>query len=277
MIMNINRHTYEEFFLLYVDNELNEGEKKVVEEFVRDNPDLEPELLLLKDSVFTPDETVCFEDKDSLYRHERRAVAITWYRIAAAAILLIAFMLTGWLYLGSEHQLRRPEPLAAKELLKDVDDDKLEKSDPAVSASTERYESPSEIIRTGPLQPPASSTLAINVSREAIKIQQPREAREKPVIEELARDTDHPDPIKFNTDFEEEETPKQIIDVAVEPRGIQDEYVIGASLQEPLIRYAETEENDMIYFANTALPKKTKLRGIFRKATRILDKVTSLQ
>ena len=36
--MHINRQTYEEFFLLYADGELNGTERKAVEDFVKENP-----------------------------------------------------------------------------------------------------------------------------------------------------------------------------------------------------------------------------------------------
>lgn len=52
--MSINRHNYEEFFLLYVDNELTKAERLEVENFVRINEDLARELNALKESVLKP-------------------------------------------------------------------------------------------------------------------------------------------------------------------------------------------------------------------------------
>lgn len=66
--MNINRNNYEEFFLLYADNELCAEEKKMVDDFVAANPDLAEELVMLQQSILQPDFTA-FADKESLYRH----------------------------------------------------------------------------------------------------------------------------------------------------------------------------------------------------------------
>lgn len=68
--MNITRQHYEEYFLLYVDNELNETERKAVENFVQQNPDLQQELIALQQSVVRPDQHLSFDGKASLLKQE---------------------------------------------------------------------------------------------------------------------------------------------------------------------------------------------------------------
>jgi hypothetical protein len=64
--MNINRHNFEEFFLLYADNELPADKRRAVEEFVKQNPDLKEELNLLNDLRLEPDMMIRFDFKESL-------------------------------------------------------------------------------------------------------------------------------------------------------------------------------------------------------------------
>ncbi|WP_114792152.1 hypothetical protein U0035_09920 [Niabella yanshanensis] len=66
--MQINQHNYEEFFLLYVDNELSVQEKEIVEAFVKQSPHLAGELELLKQTVLDIDESVDFAGKEKLIK-----------------------------------------------------------------------------------------------------------------------------------------------------------------------------------------------------------------
>lgn len=68
--MLINRHNYEEFFLLYVDNELSVADRKAVEAFVEQNPDLEEELVMMMQSVLRPDANIVFSNKESLLKNK---------------------------------------------------------------------------------------------------------------------------------------------------------------------------------------------------------------
>ncbi|MBL0356284.1 MAG: hypothetical protein IPP72_05085 [Chitinophagaceae bacterium] len=65
--MTINRNNYEEYFLLYVDNELSAMEKNTVDIFISENPDLKEELWVLQQSIVQPDPTAFF-DKESLLK-----------------------------------------------------------------------------------------------------------------------------------------------------------------------------------------------------------------
>ena len=64
--MIINRHNYEECFILYWDNELTLSQKQAVENFVKENADLQDEFKLLGETRFTPDNNIQFEEKEFL-------------------------------------------------------------------------------------------------------------------------------------------------------------------------------------------------------------------
>jgi len=88
--MDINRINYETFFLLYVDRELNTADRAAVENFLKENPDLQKEFRQLQNTVQHPPEII-FEQKESLYRQEkRRILPVYWARIAATIALVMA-------------------------------------------------------------------------------------------------------------------------------------------------------------------------------------------
>ena len=64
--MIIDRHNYEENFILYWDNELTASQKQAVENFVKENTDLQEEFKLLGETRFTPDNHVQLEEKEFL-------------------------------------------------------------------------------------------------------------------------------------------------------------------------------------------------------------------
>ncbi len=274
--MHINRHTYEEFFLLYNDGELSMEERKAVEDFVRENPDLEPELVMLGEAVFAPDESIVFENKDDLYRHEKKVIALPWFRIAAAAVVLVTLSAAGWFYLSNNNELPK-QVMASKELVRDehTNSPSLQKVEPLVSTVSDEVDSPSAIIKKSPAENGASVILTINRNFQNKAQTKVNEAENAELLK--PQETDHAiniEPSKpDNTPVVTIEDEKEIIDVAVAPRDVEKNAVASNAV----VEYVEGEEQEMIYFANTSLPKKSKFRGVFRKATRFLDKVTSLQ
>ena len=74
--MKINTANYEEYFLLYIDNELSTEQKTAVENFIEANPNYQKEFELLKQAVLSP-ENIEFEDKVLLYRLEEMEASLT--------------------------------------------------------------------------------------------------------------------------------------------------------------------------------------------------------
>ena len=64
--MIIDRHNYEEHFILYWDNELTVSQKQAVENFIKENSDLQEEFKLLGETRFTPDDHVQIKVKGFL-------------------------------------------------------------------------------------------------------------------------------------------------------------------------------------------------------------------
>src|SRR5689334_1284122 len=94
---SIGLDNYEEYFLLYIDNELNEDSREAVEKFVLQHPQLQDQFTLLKQTVL-PQEKVVFHDKKSLYKkEERRVVYLNWTRISVAAALMGITALIWWI------------------------------------------------------------------------------------------------------------------------------------------------------------------------------------
>jgi hypothetical protein len=286
--MQINRQTYEEYFILYADGELNESEKKAVEQFIQHNPDLAGEFGLIQDTVMKPDGSIIFENKELLFRdesEERKVLYMRWYRMAAAAVLLLAFSVIGWLFLGDGNM--RKEPVAvvqppqankpsvtdpvktdrAKEVNDNTGDDEIatRSADKANSAGVKKEKK--NIKQAGSTTKESNNENTQNDVPEIIN---------EPDMAKIEPTENFPEAATITHDVVTSEPVKEIIDVQVEPRAM-----VNSVTQAKDVEYAQSfrqeSDNDMIYFANTSLTKKKKLRGVLRKATRYLDRVTSLQ
>lgn len=64
----ITRNNYEAYFVMYVDDELNDTGRKAVEQFIEENPDLEEEMVMLQQSVLRPNDHIVFEPKELLFK-----------------------------------------------------------------------------------------------------------------------------------------------------------------------------------------------------------------
>lgn len=92
-------NNYEEWFLLYTDNELSDEHKTQVELFVLQHPTLQKEFEWLQQTRL-PEEKLVFNNKEILYRKEASGksplIYMRWMRYAAAAAV-IGVMATVWM------------------------------------------------------------------------------------------------------------------------------------------------------------------------------------
>ena len=72
--MKITRHNYEEFFILYLDNELSSDDRREVELFVKENSDLQAELTMLFQSQLSADTDVVFTGKEMLLKTAGKSI-----------------------------------------------------------------------------------------------------------------------------------------------------------------------------------------------------------
>ncbi len=96
--MNINRNNYEAYFISYIENELNNTQRKAVEDFVAMNPDLKNELELFGATKLEADEKIIFADKESLLqKNSTKIIAWKWnINVWASAAILLLLLGVGW-------------------------------------------------------------------------------------------------------------------------------------------------------------------------------------
>ncbi len=356
--MTIDRHNYEEFFLLYVDNELSPAERKAVEDFVAENTDLQVELDLMKDAVLHPepalsfdfkaslmksegdtglithencetyfllyadneldagqkllvekfvfqhpqhqanfellrqvkliaDTSIVFPDKASLYRKEKddKVIPIVWWKMMAAAVVLLAVGIASWyLVTNNNNGTSQPRVVAQNNPAKTVPSTTV--TDPVKPPPDQSSVTPDDdaVARQEVTIDPSSRT---NVSAQvkspgvndqmAVKTKAPEEKNDNngniPIpsnVSPIEQNIVNNPPVTIQKPIEEIAKPSPTETVA--------SLVSNASTSEQsgYQEYVEQGSSDVVFVANTSVNKKSKLRGVFRKASRFIEKATNL-
>ena len=174
-------------------------------------------------------------------------------------------------------------------VIKPPEEKKPEISD-AVPQNENKSIEENDLPKTANVAKEKSSTPPFTLSDNGVKLKQENKIIEKqniqPGSKEIINESEPaknklseklPEGIAFTQDVVKTDEVKETIEVPVEPRAMEH----NAGQPDSDVYYAQSfrqeSDNDIIYFANTSLTKKTKLRGVLRKATRYLDRVTSLQ
>ena len=283
----INHSNYEEFFLLYVDNELNEENKKAVEEFAAWHPSLQLELILLQKVRLTPDSSVVFEGKEKLYREEpKRILLFRWQSIAAAAIVLVLAGLLVFKYTSTKHI----PPVVAVE---SKNDDQTKKDQSTVTSAP----SDSLNIRSGAKEMALEKKKEEKKSAADVNPEQKNKLARNESSRETANPTQQKEPVKPENDIapiiaieqgndRESQINTDKIDIrpdAVATINLKTQDVPqknpttdGGSLikQVAIVDQTGNPESPNSFLAFST--KKNKMRGIFRRVSRVFEKTTSV-
>lgn len=79
----------DEQFVAYIENQLGEDERNSVEELCAANTALAKDLKLYQSTIATPDETIIFENKNSLKKQETKVIWLFSRQVLAAAASLV--------------------------------------------------------------------------------------------------------------------------------------------------------------------------------------------
>lgn len=280
----ISIDNYEEHFLLAVDNELDEEQNAEVERFALKHPELKDEFILLKKTKLQP-ERIEFAGRESLYRKEkqRRVIAITWARISAAAAVISIAVLSWFLFNDNENI--KTAPLATinnsgKTVVKKakVIVPKAEVEQPAVAAD--------------------ETTLATaDIRKERViarKTGKEKRGHDVVVAEKVIKHEAHPIEEKQsnNVAITQQPLPEQKFNepsITINSPGKEIEVARNESIKPSLAKYDNPSENsslithpvylniddendDKTIYVGVAEINRNKLKGLFKKASRLFEK-----
>lgn len=339
--MNINHHNYEDFFILYLDNELNQEERKAVEDFLLANPDLQREMASLKQTILSPDQHLIFEgkeqlmvgdssliniynyesflvqhvdgellhhevvelekflalnpyalhelnwlketrsepdtavvfgDKSSLYRHEevKRMYPVRWLKQAIAAAVIIAVG-TG-IFMFTNNSSDTDAVITAIEPSQQTIESVLDKTVPARINNNQ----------TADTEPGTSSPKLKEIIEKSpapvqfAAIQQPVNKQPQNTDDNISYATTNEleKPIGIPVSVKEILTEEDRFYANLHKQNINDQVVTNDLPVRTTIE--ASPENDQFIYAADVEPENKKIRGFFRKATRIFERTTNI-
>ena len=293
-LMKVNGDTpvsmanYEEWLVLYMDNELTTAQKTVVEQFISLNSSVKEELALLQRIKLQPEEII-FSDKASLYRREEkvRFMPVRWWRVAAAAVLLLGVGITTAVIVNKK-------PTAGdQEIVKGIATEKKTNTEnPVITPKTtntpvnESIQADNNAQAFNQVTKQPGNTIGIKKKKKGVKNQLPVNTpleviKENPLVVINKQSNDLPQPLNnpnikkndaANTTVAGNNTPKEIIKQQ-------------SPLTNPVVTTQNSQSSDIVNtsYKNTddanfdqSNGKKNKNRGFFRKVARTFEKRTDI-
>jgi len=282
----VNPANYEEWLVLYMDNELTAEQRTAVDQFIVNHPSVKEELTTLLRTKLQP-EKIIFVNKESLYRREEkvRSMTVHWWRIAAAAVLILAVSLTAVIILNKK-------PTSTGGVAKTSGNGQKTNTETLVATSKEKNNvvaQPQIANNTNQVTTPTSNQTINNavVKRNNSTNQKLRDNLPVPVKKKelmvaeiknnkLSNNLPQPiDPTKFannasNKDVAIAKTPQETIKIQEQIKNLP------VTTNAPGPSYAVDRSSDNDGDLDQSGGKKNKLRGFLRKVTRTFEKNTNI-
>lgn len=269
----INTNNYEEYFVLYADDELSTEEKDSVEQFVYRNPQYQGEFELIQRAKMEPDRHLLFPDKSLLYRTEKeeaKVFVLAWWKVAVAIIVFIFLSGTGWFIISEKN---------TRQMVNNIPQKKTD-----------------TIFHTDTRQPKAEIAVQAEPTTEKVDLASEKAIKKqrtnvKTVVQQVKRESDQ---IVTNSQPSEKNVEGRNIQLATNVRekhevnlqkleqsgslmlGNNKEIIDQQAGPVDTNEYAHQASNEEIEILNTSISKKNKLRGLFRKVSRVVEKATSI-
>ena len=285
---SIELSNYEEWLVLYMDNELDAAQRKTIERFIDAHPRVKNEWHLLQRTRLQP-ETIVFADKSSLYRSAEkvRRIPTVWWRVAAVILLMMVAGTVAVIVLNN----RRSSSMKDAEIVKTQDpvQQNTNTEMPVISPKeviTPAYEPLAKDNNQKKIDPAHRQTLndvvSVKEKKDKVKNQSPIDdpgqvKKEEPVIVENNKSSNNlPQP-------ENNRLPLKKTDPADAVANTKNEFQSPNALTNVRVTPTPTHSSDIVYAKNESgtddsAPggKKNNLRSMFRKVTRTLEKRTNI-
>ena len=253
----VDSNNYEQWLILYVDNELRDEDKTRVEKFAAEHPRIQQQLSLFQQTKL-PQEKIAFANKKVLYRKEKpRVISIQWWKIAAAAMLIVAAGMTTYSVLHKSNNTTPALATAKKEPKRETKN----------NASTQKND-----------RAPVDQKKAIVITTSSVKQHQVKEKFTKDngksltvPSQQIALEIPHEKPaIIDNSDI-----------IGSKEPAIRNVIATRDNLHKQIINDTTVTKNlrqtpEPVYASNTDNSENKRLRGFFRKATRLIEHTTKI-
>ena len=280
----ISLSNYDEWMVLYMDNELSAKQKKSVEQFITANLSLKEEFSLLQKTKLQPEKQI-FADKTSLYRRVEKVRPLPFrrWRVAAAAVFLLGIGITTALVVNKKSsgiEIAKGTILEKKTIIES----------PAITPKEANNQVNESIVadNTNVLSPVVNQTSKStttskernNVAKNQLPVYSPlQQIKEEPLVVITKPTNDLPQPL-FNPNINKNDATDKAVAIDNTPKEIKQQH----SLTNSIVTTQSPSSSEIVNasYTNTDADfdqsdsKKNKNRGFFRKIARTFEKRTDI-